>query len=255
MLSLMASVKLTLVILSFWNKLKSSFNISGLASNLKGVMINQKYIETTKTARYYILGKPAKSLTNIWFVFHGYGQLAKEFIELFQAIVNDKILFVAPEAMNKFYARGFAGKIGATWMTKEDRENEIKDYVTMINNVYSEVCEIVDMIKVRINVLAFSQGGHTAIRWLNEKHIPVSRLILWGSGIPRDISYKSNLLYWNEIKIKLAVGNNDQFITEEKLNEELSFLSEQKINYELIKYDGFHEIDASNLKKIYKQIA
>jgi hypothetical protein len=53
----------------------------------------------------------------------------------------------------------------------------------------------------------------------------------------------------------LAVGNSDQFITEEKLNEELSFLSEQKINYELIKYDGFHEIDASNLKKIYKQIA
>jgi predicted esterase len=215
-------------------------------------MINQKYINTTKTARYYTLGKPSKYLTNVWFVFHGYGQLAEEFLELFKAIANDKILLVAPEAMNKFYARGFTGKICTTWMTKEDRENEIKDYINMINNVYNEICEIIDSTKVRINVLGFSQGGHTAIRWLSEKQTSVNRLILWGSGMPRDISYNSNLVYWNEIKIKLVVGNKDQFITEEKLNEELVFLDSQKISFDLIKYDGSHEIDASNLRKIYK---
>jgi predicted esterase len=213
-------------------------------------MINQKYIETTKTARYYTLGKPSKYLTDVWFVFHGYGQLAKEFLELFTGVVNDKILFVAPEAMNKFYSRGFTGKIGTTWMTKEDRENEIKDYINMINNVYNEIYEIVDLTKVRINVLSFSQGGHTSVRWLSEKQPSVNRLILWGSGMPRDISYNANLGYWNKIKIKLVVGNKDQFITEEKLNEELSFLGEQKIIFELIRYNGSHQINTANLQLI-----
>ena len=217
-------------------------------------MIKQKYIKTAKTARYYILGSPNKLICNVWFIFHGYGQLAKEFIQDFEILADDKSLIVAPEAMNKFYSRGFSGSIGTTWMTKEDRETEIKDYVNMIDNVYKEISEIVDLTKVRMNVLGFSQGGHTAVRWLSEKQTPVKTLLLWGSGMPHDINCKSNLSYWNNIKIKLLVGNNDQFISEEKLKDELTFIKEQTINYELIKYNGSHQIDTEYLPTFLNQI-
>jgi predicted esterase len=217
-------------------------------------MIKQKYIKTTKTSRYFILGASNKLIKNVLFVFHGYGQLAKEFVKHFELIADDQSLIVAPEAMNKFYVRGFTGKIGTTWMTKEDRETEINDYVNMIDNVYKEISEITDLTKVRINVLGFSQGGHTAVRWLSEKQPPVNSLILWGSGMPRDTNCILNLTYWNSIKINLVVGNKDRFIREEKLNEELTFINEQKINCKLIKYNGSHLIDLENLQTIFDQI-
>ena len=217
-------------------------------------MIKHKYIKTTKTARYFILGASNKLIKNVLFVFHGYGQLAEEFVKHFELIADDQSLIVAPEAMNKFYVRGFTGKIGATWMTKEDRKTEIKDYINMIDNVYREISEITDLTKVRINVLGFSQGGHTAVRWLSEKQPPVNSLILWGSGMPRDTNYKLNLTYWNSIKINLAVGNKDRFITEEKLNEELTFINEQKINCKLIKYNGSHLINSENLNDVFDRI-
>lgn len=217
-------------------------------------MIIKKHIITTKTSRYYTLGKPGESLTNIWFVFHGYGQLSKEFLELFKGIANDKILLVAPEAMNKFYLKGFTGKIGATWMTKEDRENEINDYVTMIDKIYQKILESLELSRIKITVFGFSQGGHTAVRWLSKKQPSVNNLILWGSGIPRDVNYKSMFNYWNGINIKILFGNNDQFISKEKLDDELTYINTQKINYELVKYSGIHKVDPVNLQNIFNKI-
>jgi len=215
-------------------------------------MIKEKHIQTTKTARYYTLGNPSKSIKKVWFIFHGHGQLASEFLKDFEIITDDKTLIVAPEAMNKFYVRGFSGKIGTTWMTKQDRENEINDYVNMIEGIYQEISETVDLNKVKINILAFSQGGHTASRWLAQKQHSVTKLILWGSGLPRDIIYKSNISYWNRINIKLAIGRSDNFITKERLDEELDFLDSNDLVYELITYDGGHSIDVKTLMNLCK---
>ena len=193
-------------------------------------MIKEKHIQTTKTARYYTLGNPSKSITNVWFILHGYAQLANEFLKNFEFIEDNNTLIVAPEGMNKFYMRGFTGKIGTAWMTKEDRETEIIDYINMIDNVYQEISKSVDINKVEINVLGFSQGGHTASRWLNKQQPPVNKMILWGSGMPRDVVYKSNLVYWNSLKIKVVVGNKDRFISKEKLDEELMFINSQGLS-------------------------
>ena len=65
----------------------------------------------------------------VWFVLHGYGQLAGEFIRFFADLATDDSLVVAPEAMNRFYlvnpesAPARDRPVGATWMTREDRES------------------------------------------------------------------------------------------------------------------------------------
>jgi predicted esterase len=215
-------------------------------------MIFENKFKTSKTTRYYFLGNLNNQIGKIWFVFHGYGQLAKEFIKDFEIIANNQTLIIAPEAMNKFYTQGFTGKIGATWMTKEDRENEIEDYVNMIDQVYKQISDKIDLTQIQINVLGFSQGGHTAVRWLNKKNIHIKNLCLWGSGFPRDIDYQGNLNYWNKVKVKLIIGESDRFITKEKLNEEVSFLQSQNVNYDLIAYEGDHLINEYILSKIDK---
>lgn len=213
-------------------------------------MISEKKITTLKTARYFQLGNPSNKVKNIWFVFHGYGQLAGEFILNFSKLANDETLIVAPEALNKFYLRGFTGKIGATWMTAECRLNEIDDYVHMINNVYNQISNFVDNENVTFNVLGFSQGSHTAVRWLNETKVIPSNLLLWSGTFPHDCNYIENSEYWLKVNTKIVLGNSDRIISEEHLNNELEFIKAQEVRFELLRFNGGHKIDPDLLLSI-----
>ena len=210
-------------------------------------MISVKTIKTEKTARYFQLGKVSLQTKNIWYVFHGYGQLAGEFILSFSRLSNNETIIIAPEALNKFYLRGFTGRVGSTWMTTEDRANEIDDYVCMINNIYNEISGVVDYEKVQINVLGFSQGTHTAVRWLNKTKTRNDNLLLWSGTFPHDCNYTTNSEYWSKVKTKIVLGNQDRFISEEHLKSELEFINSQKINIDLSRYNGGHKIDLDHL--------
>jgi predicted esterase len=217
-------------------------------------MISKNIIQTSKTARYYTLGEASPKIDKVWFVFHGYGQLAKEFLNDFRVIENETNLIVAPEALNKFYLRGFNGKIGATWMTKEARENEIDDYVKMINNVYNKIAETIDLSKVQFNIFGFSQGTHTAVRWLDRSKLKVDNLILWSGSFPHDCNYKDNAVYWSKIKTKIVLGKNDRFVDQNKLKEETEYLNRLSFLINLIFFEGSHEIIDAQLLKISNTI-
>jgi len=217
-------------------------------------MITENFIQTAKTARYFILGNPNNDIDKLWFVFHGYGQLAKEFIINFEVIADEKVLVVAPEALNKFYLRGFNGKIGAVWMTKEDRENEINDYVELIDNIYKEISRHVDLSKVQVNVLGFSQGTHTAVRWLDRTKTKVKNLLLWSGTFPHDCNYKRNFDYWSNINTKIILGTLDRFISKDQLKTELEYLKERELKFELLTFDNGHEIDLNQLVSVVNRL-
>jgi len=75
------------------------------------------YIKKIKTARYYSLGFKEFGIKTIWFVIHGYGQLAQEFLNAFTNLVDDKTMIVAPEALNRFYQKSFSG----SWCKLDDK--------------------------------------------------------------------------------------------------------------------------------------
>ncbi|NJL13531.1 MAG: hypothetical protein HC913_11350 [Microscillaceae bacterium] len=97
------------------------------------------YLSVQKTARFATLHELTDQTRHIWFVCHGYGQLAPYFIQKFAVLPPESHFVVAPEALSRFYMDGFSGKVGATWMTREDRELEIKDYLAYLNQVYKQV--------------------------------------------------------------------------------------------------------------------
>lgn len=213
-------------------------------------MITENFINTRKSARYYILGDSSNKINTVWFVFHGYGQLAKDFIKIFEVIKNKNTIVIAPEASNKFYLRGFNGKIGATWMTKEDRENEIEDYVTMINNIYREISKQIDLKNTKINVLGFSQGTHTAVRWLHKTKTKIKNLLLWSGTFPHDCNYKETFDYWSHINSIIILGTKDRLIGKNMINEEKKYLSNQKIKINFLTYENEHAIDTKRLVSI-----
>jgi predicted esterase len=210
----------------------------------------EKKIITPKTGKYYILGDPGDKTKNIWFALHGYGNLASDFVDKFKDIANESTIVIVPEALNKFYVKGFYGKVGASWMTKNDRENEIKDYLNFLNNVYNREVSKIFKPDLKLNLFGFSQGTATASRWTLHNKFKVDKLILWGGSLPKDIDFKKARITFTTTALTIVVGKNDEFITEENLSGELKVLEEKKIRYVLKKYDGKHEIQNDVLNEL-----
>lgn len=210
-----------------------------------------KNITTQKTARYFLMGKPSEKTKSVLIVLHGYGQLAEDFIKYFELIKNETTLIIAPEALNRFYIKGFSGKVGSTWMTKEDRENEIKDYVNYLDSVYDDVIKFGLLAKTKITVLGFSQGTVTACRWISKGKSKVDRLILWGGGIPPDIELESLRELFNSLQLTIIVGNKDEFISTEQIEKEEQRLKKNNINYSFILFEGKHIIKKETLLELF----
>jgi len=210
----------------------------------------EKNIITPKTGRYYVIGEPGYNTKTIWFAMHGYGNLASDFADKFKDIVNENTIVIVPEALNKFYVKGFYGKVGASWMTKNGRESEIKDYLGFLNNVYYQEVSKIFKPDLKINLFGFSQGTATASRWALQNRVKFDKLILWGGSLPGDVDYKKARITFTSTELTIVMGKSDEFITEEIISGELNILDENKISYLIKKYDGKHDIQNDILKEL-----
>ena len=218
-------------------------------------MIKEYNMNVSKTARYYTLGSMNSDTKNIWFVFHGYGQLAKDFLKEFEVISDNNNFIVSIEALSRFYFRGFSGKVGSSWMTKEAREDDINDNILFINSIYEKIIEKKDASQFNIHILGFSQGTHTAVRWLNSKRIPIRDLILWSGAFPHDINYAEGFEYWSKIKTKIVLGTQDKMVDQEMVRNEIKFFEDKNLDVELINFPGGHHLDGSLLSRLNKAIS
>jgi predicted esterase len=205
--------------------------------------ISSGFISTKKTARYFILGELTDNTPEIWIVLHGYAQLASDFIKPFEAIATPERVIVAPEGLNRFYAKGFGGKAVATWMTSESREDEIRDYIAYLNTL----CISLNLQNrsSKIVLLGFSQGVATATRWLNQTTLPISKLIIYAGDIASELQnpISPKLL---TIPIVYITGTHDNLISIDKLS---SFkLLMKTLNATMIEFDGGHEVKPEVLK-------
>jgi len=197
---------------------------------------NKQHIVVNKTATYHTLGDVNNAKT-IWFVLHGYGMLAEFFIKKFEPILNDETCIIAPEGLSKFYTQGFYGRVGATWMTKEDREVEIQDYINYLNQLQQFVCNQNTDTNLKINLLGFSQGGATVSRWAANGIAKFNNLILWASVFPDDMNFEQ-ITTDNTF---LLYGDKDEFAAEEKVTHQKELLN-TKANFTIIKFKGKHDI-------------
>ena len=101
--------------------------------------MNEIKIKTSKTARVYLTNEITKNTKEVVISCHGYAQLGKFFIKKFEGISNEHRTVIVPEALNKFYWNGMNGRVVASWMTKDDRESEIEDYINYLNQVYEMI--------------------------------------------------------------------------------------------------------------------
>lgn len=204
------------------------------------------HIQTTRTSRYFSLEIGPSEAENLWIVLHGYGQNAEYFIQHFRDFKPKNSLIIAPEGLSKFYLNGFDGRVGASWMTKEDRENEIADQLIYLDNL---LAKIDPNASLKLNLLGFSQGAAVACRWYQKTNRKVENLVIWGAGLP--IETDANMAHKYEACNTLFVlGDQDEFIKEERLTQYYQTLQDLSFRHSVITYKGAHKLEKEGFEKL-----
>ncbi len=202
-----------------------------------------KHLVVDKHARYSLSKEPGPEIEKLWFLIHGYGQHSAAFLESLRFLETKNTLLVAPEGLSRFYLKGGFEETGASWMTREDRNLEIKDYCNYLNQLSTNIRSVLKH-DVRTGLIGFSQGVHTSCRWLASRDTPMDKVVLCGADIPADVLNNAALL---KNDLHLLLGKTDKFLAKRPMD---NFLSEVK-NVPTIKvhtYDGGHEIPKELLK-------
>ena len=212
--------------------------------------MNKKIIDFTFQAPYYILGHVDNQTKSIWVIFHGYGQLASEFIGNFKVVNMNENVLIFPQGLSKFYLKGVAGKIGANWMTSYDREIDITNYIQYLDQLYQQEIRPHNS-RINFNILGFSQGGHTATRWIYRSKLDYNKLVLWGTSLAHEINREQVEAYFSNRKNQVIVGSHDRFIDQLQLSKVRKRYAKMGFNYSLKVYNGGHDLHPEILKELF----
>jgi predicted esterase len=215
-------------------------------------------IAVTKTARYYLTGEIHSGIQEIWWLFHGYGMLARYFIQKFEPYATTGRLFIAPEGLSRFYLSNNYERVGASWVTKDDRLDDISDNLTFLNTLKHQLDEQLAQVgcqpaQIQHRILGFSQGTATAWRWLNQPEpcIQATDLVLWAGSVPHEVEQMTR---YTGLRIWGVFGIQDPLIKPEKISEMRAILDTLPHAFYVLTYDGGHQIDSTVLQQLFEKI-
>ncbi|MDE2878595.1 hypothetical protein [Candidatus Palauibacter soopunensis] len=207
-----------------------------------------RHLRVTRTARYYTLGGGGERVDEVWFALHGYRQAARRFARRFEVLDAPERIVVVPEALSRFYVDPSPGRhgpehrVGASWMTREDRDNEIADYVAYLDALAGEVGATAASAARRRVVLGFSQGAHTASRWVVLGRTNVHELVLWGAGLATDLTREALAAGLDGSQVTFVRGARDRFRDRREEEAQDALLEELGVTFRVLVHPGEHEI-------------
>ena len=202
-----------------------------------------------KTAKISTYGNPQAK--TVWIVLHGYGQLSNYFIRKFHVLNPELNYVIAPEGLHRFYLKGSAGRVGASWMTKEERLTDIKDYIQYLDQLYDRYeLEAYE----RVVLLGFSQGAATSSRWMEMGKVKPNLYLHWAGVFPPDLDFNPKQNSFCGIQNYYLVGSKDEYFTNERVEEEMNNFELKGIEIEYISFDGPHDIDRMILEDFDKKL-
>lgn len=213
--------------------------------------MQKQEFKVTKTARYFTLGNLDVQTKEIWFVLHGYAQTADVFLEDFKVLESENSFIVAPEGLSRFYWKDFTNNPVASWMTKTDREVDIVDNIEYLNSLYLKITEGLDLKKVKINFLGFSQGVATLSRWLYSGVVKSDANYFYAGDLAKECSYSKSKNF-TDAKNYFIYGSKDFFISESKVLEFKNDFLDKNLNLNIFTFEGKHQIHQDALTFITK---
>ena len=199
----------------------------------------EHHLEISLKCSYRTLNSLTSRVKRAWIVFHGYGQLTEYFLKKFEILDPETNFILAPQGLSKFYLQDHK-RVGATWMTKEDRLTEIDNQQRYLGAVIEN--ELAGF-EGELILFGFSQGVATMGRFATFSKIKFDHMVLWAGSFPHDLE-KEDLKDWPEdYKISYFSGHDDPYIKEgliETQEKRMAELTGKEINANF--FEGRHEI-------------
>jgi predicted esterase len=210
------------------------------------------YFISPKTARYSTYGELTASTKYFWFALHGSKMLCEQMLYKFKDFDPKEHFVVAPEGLNRFYEKDFGGPVVASWMTKRDRLHEIKDNGNYLSGLYQHfLAQLPQACKKTI--MAFSQGGTIAFRWLHQKKVEVDNVIPYACWIPEDVDLTASKTDLNASQLLFTYGKEDQFLTKKYIAMVGDVINKSNVKMTFLPYTGDHRISKEQLKLIFEK--
>jgi len=218
-----------------------------------------EHLVVRRTARYLTL-VAERDATEIWFALHGYGQLAADFARAMEPVACDGRLVVVPEGLSRFYLESPGGthanaRVGATWMTREDRDAEISDHVHYLDALFKHVVAGPREARPRVRVLGFSQGVATAARWLARGRAAADHVILWAGQLPDDVGPATMLRPDRTTRLTYVIGDRDELVSRDGIERSAERLSAAGAPFERLTFEGGHRLDRETLRRLTEDTA
>jgi predicted esterase len=206
------------------------------------LIVNEGTIAVSQLRRYYQNNWQGKK--HLVIALHGYGQLAFYFAKNFTHL-NETHALLIPEAGHRFYVEGSAGRVGASWMTKEWREQDIQENLQYLQSLFETVCAAHQFEAVTL--LGFSQGGATAARWFEHAPSSFSQLILWASVFPPDVPGFQGA---ESTRMDFVLGKQDPYFAADQ--QAIICKNYRDLGFQIHQFEGAHRIDPDCLAKIVR---
>jgi predicted esterase len=215
--------------------------------------------ETVRTGRYALIGADPATARRVWIALHGYGQLAPRFLRPFEGVVPADTCVVAPEGLSRFYREmpkadgSHQQQIGATWMTREQREDDIADAMRWLDTVYADVVGTRELDA--FGLMGFSQGVATATRWVASRDVRPGAFVVWAGELAQDIDRARLASQLAESALTLVVGERDPFVSAAVREQALSAIRSWHPAARAVVFDGEHHLDSAVLRDLLASLA
>ena len=216
-------------------------------------MSNTEKTVTYSTENTYLTQNGLTPKTkNVWLVFHGIGYLSRYFVKYFKGLDAEENYLIVPQAPSKYYLKNEYKYVGASWLTKENTETEIKNVFNYIDAVLAAENLPED---INLMLFGFSQGVSIATRWLANKKIECKLVALYAGGIPNELTAEDfDFLDFDATDIKVIYGDQDEYLTPERLKGEKTKIEKLfQGQAEIISFTGGHEVKPEIIEGLLKK--
>ena len=169
--------------------------------------------------------------------FHGYMESADIQMERLAAIPGtEKWTLVSVQGLHRFY-KGRTQDVVAGWMTRQDREEAIRDNIAYIDNV-------IDATRVKdepIVYVGFSQGVAMAFRAAVRGKAKAAAVIGVGGDVPPELLSDANSWFPRVLVLR---GARDDWYTAKKMGQDYRALRPRADHVQMTEYEGGHEWSA-----------
>ena len=99
-------------------------------------------------------------------------------------------------------------------------------------------------------MLGFSQGAHTAARWVVLGRPAATELVLWGAGLATDLSPDALAAGLDGVRVTFVRGLRDKFRDRREEEAQDALLKELGIPFDILLFPGEHEIAPGPLRDL-----